>query len=483
MKGNTCPLWLCLLAIGMAGLAHADDPWADRVVDFDDTGCNTGFCMPDKALGAPVGSGTLFPSLTSLHSIGTAGSYITLQFNTPVTDDPLNPMGMDFIVFGNGYWVGGFPERRWTEPGLVEIMQDANNNDLPDDTWYVMPGSRAIVQAQTATGIANPSPLLADAAGIVNPNTTDGNPNNDEEEYDWGYADLGPVDQEYRDNYLRPDDPLALGLTSGSGGGDAFDIAWAVDGAGLPAGIASFSFIRIWTLVQGNAVGPITTEVDAVADVAPDVDTDGDGVLDEWETRVSGTDPASAAETVLPLEIPGSLGGSATPGTLLGTAEDVEGNALTLTSAGLRSGVRDFNTTVAIASAADPGGSIAGRIKSDAVIKFDCSITDFQTAQTANGTFVMAYAEGDIAGLAESLLTPWRYENGAWTQAGISGVSIDVNQNRVSFQSRYPGTFVLASISDSGPGGPIPGMPVASGWGVAVLLGAITAYGRGRIRR
>jgi hypothetical protein len=138
---------------------------------------------------------------------------------------------------------------------------------------------------------------------------------------------------------------------------------------------------------------------------------------------------------------------------------------------------------VAIASAADPGGSIAGRIKSDAVIKFDCSITDFQTAQTANGTFVMAYAEGDIAGLAESLLTPWRYENGAWTQAGTSGVSIDVNQNRVSFQSRYPGTFVLASISDSGPGGPIPGMPVASGWGVAVLLGAITAYGRGRIRR
>jgi prepilin-type N-terminal cleavage/methylation domain-containing protein len=465
-----------LAAGGVCAPAGAEDPWADAVLDFDDTGCNTGFCVPGNALGAPLGAGLLFPNLTHLHSVGTAGSYITLKFDTPVTDDPLNPMGMDFIVFGNAYWVGGFPERRWMEPGLVEVMQDANNNGLPDDVWHVIPGSRNLVQGVAASGIANPAPPLADVAGIVNPNTTDGDPDNDSEEYDWGYADLGPVDLPYRDNYLRPDDPFTVGLSAGSGGGDAFDLAWAVDGTGQPAGISSFSFIRVWTLVQGVAVGPITTELDAVADIAPDVDSDGDGVLDEYETRVSGTDPGSAASTVLPLEIPGSLGGSATAGTLLGTVADPAGNALTLRSSGLRSGVRDFNATVAIGATGDPGGVVPGLLKSGAVVDFDCGVADFTAAQVADGEFVMAYTNAQIDGLDEELLAPWRYSGGVWTQDGISGVAVDGALNRVSFASRYPGVFVLASVSGglTGPGEPGPGMPVASPWGIAALMVLLT---------
>lgn len=449
----------CALLWGAA--VWADDPWADAVVGANTTGCNTGFCDPGLTLGPPIGAGAFFPGLSSILSIGTAGNaHLVLRFNTPVADDPQNPMGLDFIVFGNGFWVGGDPLRRWSEPGVVEIMPDNNNNDLPDETWYRIPGSRAISAAQASTGIANPVPPLVDAAGVVNPNSTDSNPLNDDAEYDWGYADLGPVDFPYRDNYLRPDDPFSIGLSPGSGGGDAFDIAWAVDASGQPANLNEFSFIRIRTLVTGNTVGPITTEVDAVADVPPDVDSDGDGVLDEYETRVAGTDPLRAESTVLPLEIPPSQGGSATPGTLLGAAQDLIGNAVLLRSVGIRSGNRSFNANVDLLPAADPGGVVPGRTKSSVFLDFRCDVADFDTAQVAPAEVVMVYSANQIAGLAATLLRPWRYSNGAWTQDGIEDVVVDTVLNTVTFSTRYPGVFVLAGVP-SNSGGPGPGMPLS----------------------
>ena len=81
----------------------------------------------------------------------------------------------------------------------------------------------------------------------------------------------------------------AVGISAGSGGGDAFDIAWAIDAqTGTPAPLTSFDFIRITT--PTDVVLPLffekSTEVDAVADVAPspfgDCDQDGDiDMLDE----------------------------------------------------------------------------------------------------------------------------------------------------------------------------------------------------------
>ncbi|MBI1317826.1 MAG: hypothetical protein GC168_02615 [Candidatus Hydrogenedens sp.] len=467
--------WAIFLgAMALLGTAWAEDPWADAVVDFDDTGCNTGFCDPARTLGEPSGTGLSTPNLSDVHSVGTAGSYITLRFDTPVTDDAANPFGMDFIVFGNAFWVGGNPQRRWAEPGLVEIMQDTNNNGLPDDTWYILPGSRAITQAQAAAGIANPSPELVNAVGVENPNNLDANLSNDGDEYDWGYADTSPVDIPNRDNYLRPDDPFTVGLSPGSGGGDAFDIAWAVDGGGSPAGITSFSFIRIWTLVQGNAVGPITTELDAVADVAPDVDTDGDGVLDEYETRVANTDPARKGSSVLPLEVSG--GSSA--GTLLGTVESDEGHSLRLYSSGTRSGVRAFNTSIDIAPVPDPGGSVPGKLKSAAVAQFESDLTDFAAAQVQSAAIVFAYAPADFAGITESSLRPWRWTGAAWTQDGISGVTLDLTGNTITFRSQYPGTFVLAG---NAVGGPVDGEPMPlTAWPAGL---AMTAAGAAALRR
>ncbi len=116
----------------------------------------------------------------------------------------------------------------------------------------------------------------------------------------FGYAEysptlaLGDLDGDYivddpnlapDDFYTVPDDPLTVGITPGSGGGDAFDIAWAIDPAtGQLADLPGFDFIRITSAVN-VVLGPLgerSAEIDAVADAAPDPfgDVDGDGDID-----------------------------------------------------------------------------------------------------------------------------------------------------------------------------------------------------------
>ncbi|MHC4975981.1 MAG: hypothetical protein ACYTF7_05170, partial [Planctomycetota bacterium] len=111
----------------------------------------------------------------------------------------------------------------------------------------------------------------------------------------WGYAELSPTllrgdrsgaDGSTWDNslgdpedlpgmapecfYTVPDDPMAVGIDPYSGGGDAFDIAWAVvPSNGDLANLDGFDFIRLTTaqdLIQGP-LGEVSAEIDAVADV------------------------------------------------------------------------------------------------------------------------------------------------------------------------------------------------------------------------
>lgn len=441
---------LALVALLAPHAVRADDPWADAVVSHNAIDPNPGFNTPEKMLGEPTGGGTLTPNNSGLHSIGrpgaAPGSYVLLKFNTPVTDDPLNPMGLDFIVYGNSTWAGGNPLRKWAEPGLVEISEDVNGNGVPDDPWYVIPGSRGLNRSVLPGGISNPSPALA---GTVFNTNTDG------KERDWGYCDMTPTQRKYLDNYVRPDDPFTVGLTPRSGGGDAFDIKWAVpvDGTGNPDGISRFHFIRISAFINmaDGTFGYVTPEIDAVADVAPDVDTDGDGILDEYETRVAGTDPLRPESTVLALEIPPEDGDSPA-GKKLGTAKDARGNAITLHSSGLRSGVRDYNCLVDILPVTDPapGAAIAGKEKSGAVRRFDSSVPDFQAGQVQDAELTIAYTGMEIAGLDEAGLQPYRFDGAAFTQEGISSVTKDTKKNLLTFRSRYSGVFLLASTAGAG---------------------------------
>lgn len=83
--------------------------------------------------------------------------------------------------------------------------------------------------------------------------------------------------------YTWPDDPWEVGISAGSGGGDAFDIAWAVDAVtGAPANLDGFDFIRISTGVDAvlGVFGERSTEVSAVAVVRSQYAVEGDANRD-----------------------------------------------------------------------------------------------------------------------------------------------------------------------------------------------------------
>jgi hypothetical protein len=258
--GAVCAALHILAAPAPAG----DDPFADESVSYDQ-GANPapGYTDPQTALCSPqrfTGEG-VFPAVVSpfsppfgideIVSIG-AGGHLVVRFDTPVTDDPGNPYGIDLLIFGNT----GFLDDGWPlgivggvfgdDGGVVEVSADGTE-------WLLVSGVPADGMLPTA-----------------------------------GYLDAGPYDEQpgsAPSTFTRPADPdLVLGdllgldhqelveLYAGAGGGTGVDLA-AVK---LPAA----SYVRI-----SNPGDPATTpavEIDALSDVSPDArpaDLDGDGVV------------------------------------------------------------------------------------------------------------------------------------------------------------------------------------------------------------
>ncbi|MEK6800198.1 MAG: hypothetical protein AABZ12_14650 [Planctomycetota bacterium] len=280
---------------------------------------------PTYALGPPLGGGTRDGNDVDVVTLGGFGGFVVLQFDHRVADDPLNAFGMDAIVFGNAFWVGGNPQSHWAECATIEISKDANGNGISDDPWFLIPGSHltppddapwvvtwddeaedATYPPDDASWIPPGSSGVWETIGYELPAATFGpervaNPSaNAAVEGIFGYADYTPtlvLGDLNADNvvddpglmsarfYTVPDDSFTVGITRGSGGGDAFDIAWAVDpGTGQPANLDSFDFIRITTAV--TTVSPVfgerSPEIDSVADVRHDPfgDADGDHDID-----------------------------------------------------------------------------------------------------------------------------------------------------------------------------------------------------------
>jgi hypothetical protein len=275
------------------------------------------------ALGAPVGGGLTQPDNSKVVSLGAFGGSLTLAFADTVLDDLANPLGLDAIVFGNAHYVGGDPNRRWAEAAHIEISRDVNGNGLADDAWYLIPGSH----------LGNPSGQWAEQLWDDNPDTFTPpgdvswypdptvfpwvgpsyataaygldralfgplvveNPNGADATTEgfFGYADCTPTlalpdGVPPEDFYCVPDDPQFVGISAGSGGGDAFDIAWAIDPVTLqPANLDGFDFIRITSAVAydpHDVFGEKSAEIGGVADVRPAAspgDVNGDGVVDQ----------------------------------------------------------------------------------------------------------------------------------------------------------------------------------------------------------
>ncbi len=252
-------------------------------------------------------------------SLGAFGGYIEFKFNDGITNDPENPYGVDFVVYGNAF--NGNPEA-----GAVQVSEDGI-------TWYELAGSRyydgnfaessatqasgkfskgytgtlnnaavyyttnttaTLINAEVKVGAAtklNVQPLINSygwwpTAAKKYPmagahNNTGSNiqvsysdtalmfsgltmiPDSDTTaDYAFGYADVTPNGSpaKYGDA-VNPYTPY----TSSKTGGDGFDLEWAVDiTTGLPIDVTgrTFRYVRVYTAVLDNGTfGETSAEV------------------------------------------------------------------------------------------------------------------------------------------------------------------------------------------------------------------------------
>jgi hypothetical protein len=181
-------------------------------------------------------------------SIG-RGGWLILEFETPVYDDPRNPFGVDFIVYGNSFfgdlaYPGGVAGLHFYEGGTIQVSSDGKS-------WSTVPGeadgglpTMAFLDAGPYQSFAGEIP--ADPALPVDPALTPD-------------ALIGLEYAQLQEAY------------AGGCGGTGVDLA----SAGLPFA----RFVRI--SVSLNA--PQVPEIDAVVAVRPQgapADLNADGIVD-----------------------------------------------------------------------------------------------------------------------------------------------------------------------------------------------------------
>jgi hypothetical protein len=259
-----------------------------------------------ESVGTPAAAASLKDNNRGLVSLGGFGGSIVLSFSQGIKNDPDNPYGVDFTILGN-------TTPNWSEPGIVQVMKDENNNGLPDDLWYEIAGSdhylnntvRNYEITYLNNGLAVASAIhwndIQGNNGVIPKNSyhlqpyypssknfssipsdrytlkgtkikgqidfsTPGSVNSLRRSF--GYADNTPV---ISASIKLPDNPYTSEI-EGSGG-DAIDISWAVDALGKSVLLDEIHFIRIYTGMNAIAgwLGEISTEITGIRDVEPAV--------------------------------------------------------------------------------------------------------------------------------------------------------------------------------------------------------------------
>jgi len=254
--------------------------------------------------GTPDGARSIEGSIYGTVSLGAFGGYVIFRFEHPVENDPQNPFGVDFTIFGN-------PMPDWSEPGVVWVMKDDNANGEADDTWYELAGSDywfSSTRKRYRVKYYNPGGSVAadvpwedpwGGQGVIRANSQytqpyyplhDSFPGIDADSYELeGTLLQGLVFEHptgiksiqrafgYADNQLRgsesftvPDNPYTRNPENS--GGDAFDIGWAVDSGGNYVELDLIHFIKVQSglLADGGRLGELSTELTGAVDVPPD---------------------------------------------------------------------------------------------------------------------------------------------------------------------------------------------------------------------
>jgi len=253
--------------------------------------------------GCPVSAHSLVGGVNGSLSLGAFGGYVIFRFEQAVENHEDNPYGIDFTIFGN-------PTNEWSEPGVVWVMKDLNENGLPDDSWYELAGSDyyfSSTRKQYQLSYTNPGGSEAanvpwsdelGNTGMIRANSAhtqpyyplnDSFPDVAVASYTLGgtliqgFVDVdhppfitsrrrafGYTDNQVRGSgsHLEPDNPYTPEVENS--GGDAFDIAWAVDGDGNFVDMDIIHFVKVQNglLHEGGWLGEISTELTGAVDVA-----------------------------------------------------------------------------------------------------------------------------------------------------------------------------------------------------------------------
>lgn len=219
--------------------------YATSVISYTPgTGTSAGYNQPTTALGMPstFTNDPTFPGpvdpfdppyLTSqIVSIGAGGS-LTVQFDTPILNNPANPFGVDLVIYGNAGFTYDFNTgisdgqlfgAATSGSTRVSVSSDNVNYFTLDPSVAPTIDSYFPTDGSGTFGLAV-NPALANAASFN-----------------------GLTLEQIRSKY------------AGSAGGTGFDLAWARDGSGNPVPLASIQFVRV-DVLTGKA------EIDGFATV------------------------------------------------------------------------------------------------------------------------------------------------------------------------------------------------------------------------
>lgn len=219
-------------------ITHAQ--FASGVYDYTEgSGVQSGFNDPTAALGAPstqtidpdpVYGGTFpvdpfdAPYLSSqIVGVGTGGS-MTLQFNTPIQNNPGNPFGVDFIIFGH-----------------AAFLEDFSTDTAVDGSLYTGGTSDVRVSVSTdGSTFYTLNPALAPQVDGLFPTDGSGNP-------------FLPVNPALTAADFAGQDLVGIrALYNGSAGGAGFSLAWAIDANGESVSLSSVDYVRLTVLNDGT---------------------------------------------------------------------------------------------------------------------------------------------------------------------------------------------------------------------------------------
>jgi hypothetical protein len=209
-------------------------------------------------------------------TLGAFGGYLIARFDHTV----INRSGDDLIVFANAHSGS-------SEPGIVQVSYDANQNGLPDDDWFELKGENhheAIrnyeitymysapdqdiqwIDSQGNKGSISKNsyhsqdyfPHFATTAKQISFSGTllpSNQSQNEAGQWIWN-----PMGKGYVDNFSSEFSTNFANL---------FDIDNAIDNHGNPISLFGIDFVRIYTavFVSNNVIGEASTEVRGIADL------------------------------------------------------------------------------------------------------------------------------------------------------------------------------------------------------------------------